>query len=142
MAEQWQIRRGTTAQNDSFTGAVGEITMDTDENEIRIHDGTTQGGKIIANKNYVDNSIETALAANVNAEIVGNLNINGSEVSNFGFRQNLVLSNVISFDTSGITSFEIVGSFTTPATFDSKGPWIIQGIKENTSSLVTVILVE
>ena len=29
MSKQWQIRRGTTAENDAFTGASGEITMDT-----------------------------------------------------------------------------------------------------------------
>ena len=46
MAKQWQIRRGTTAENDAFTGAIGEITMDTQKNQIRLHDGSTQGGKI------------------------------------------------------------------------------------------------
>lgn len=46
MSKQWQIRRGTTAENDSFIGAIGEITMDTQKNEIRLHDGLTQGGKI------------------------------------------------------------------------------------------------
>ena len=44
MSKQWQIRRGTTAENDSFTGAEGELTMDTDKNQIRLHDGATQGG--------------------------------------------------------------------------------------------------
>lgn len=44
MATQLQLRRGTTAENDVFTGAVGELTMDTDTNGIRIHDGTTVGG--------------------------------------------------------------------------------------------------
>lgn len=44
MSEQWQIRRGTTAENDGFTGAEGEITMDTDKKQLRVHDGSTQGG--------------------------------------------------------------------------------------------------
>lgn len=44
MSEQWQIRRGTTAENDGFTGAEGEITMDTDKKQLRVHDGQTQGG--------------------------------------------------------------------------------------------------
>jgi hypothetical protein len=44
MAKQWQIRRGTTAENDDFTGAIGELTMDTDTKGVRIHDGSTQGG--------------------------------------------------------------------------------------------------
>lgn len=44
MAIQLQIRRGTTVENDAFTGAPGELTMDTDTNGVRIHDGTTVGG--------------------------------------------------------------------------------------------------
>lgn len=44
MARQVQLRRGTTAENDVFTGAVGELTMNTDTNGLRIHDGTTTGG--------------------------------------------------------------------------------------------------
>jgi len=39
-----QFRRGTTAQNDAFTGAVGEISYDTENNTIRVHDGSTAGG--------------------------------------------------------------------------------------------------
>lgn len=44
MSKQWQIRRGTSAENNGFTGAQGELTMDTDKNQIRLHDGVTQGG--------------------------------------------------------------------------------------------------
>lgn len=50
MSKVLQIRRGTTAQNNAFTGAIGEITMDTDTKQIRIHDGQTQGGFVITNK--------------------------------------------------------------------------------------------
>lgn len=39
-----QFRRGTTAQNNAFTGAVGEITVDTDKKTIVLHDGSTAGG--------------------------------------------------------------------------------------------------
>lgn len=44
MATQLQVRRGTTTENNNFTGAVGEITMDTTKNGLRIHDGSTTGG--------------------------------------------------------------------------------------------------
>jgi hypothetical protein len=47
MSKQWQIRRGTAAENDIFTGAQGEVTMCTDTNELRVHDGVTPGGHII-----------------------------------------------------------------------------------------------
>lgn len=47
MSNQWQARRGTTAQNDAFTGASGEITYDTESQGLRIHDGTKQGGYLV-----------------------------------------------------------------------------------------------
>jgi hypothetical protein len=39
-----QFRRGTTAQNNAFTGAAGEMSIDTDNDSIRVHDGSTAGG--------------------------------------------------------------------------------------------------
>ncbi len=39
-----QFRRGTTAQNNSFTGSDGELSLDTDLYTIRVHDGITAGG--------------------------------------------------------------------------------------------------
>lgn len=44
VATQVKRRRGTTAENDAFTGAEGEITVDTEKHELRVHDGVTQGG--------------------------------------------------------------------------------------------------
>lgn len=44
MARQVQIIRGTTEQNDNFTGATGAMTYDTDTKGLRVHDGSTQGG--------------------------------------------------------------------------------------------------
>lgn len=44
MVTQVQFRRGTTAQHASFTGANGEITIDTDKETVVVHDGTTAGG--------------------------------------------------------------------------------------------------
>ena len=39
-----QLRRGTTAQNNAFTGAIGELSYDTQVDTIRVHDGSTAGG--------------------------------------------------------------------------------------------------
>lgn len=49
MSGQLQLRRGSTIENDAFTGVVGELTYDTVKKELRIHDGTTQGGKKVVN---------------------------------------------------------------------------------------------
>lgn len=50
MSRQIQIRRGTTAQHENFTGRIGEITMDTDAKTLRVHDGETVGGIPLARK--------------------------------------------------------------------------------------------
>lgn len=44
MSKQFQLRRGTTADNESFTGAEGELTLDTEKKQLHIHDGETAGG--------------------------------------------------------------------------------------------------
>lgn len=44
MARQVQFRRGTTAEHSTFTGAVGEVTVDTDKDVTVVHDGATAGG--------------------------------------------------------------------------------------------------
>ena len=44
MATQVQFRRGTTTQNNAFTGAIGEITYDTEIKTLRLHDGSNAGG--------------------------------------------------------------------------------------------------
>jgi hypothetical protein len=42
--KQVQWRRGTTAQHAGFTGAIGEVTVDTTLKTLRVHDGSTAGG--------------------------------------------------------------------------------------------------
>ena len=44
MARQVQLRRGTTTQHSTFTGAVGEVTVDTTKDTVVVHDGSTAGG--------------------------------------------------------------------------------------------------
>ena len=51
MATQVQFRRGTTTQNNAFTGAIGEITYDTEVKTLRLHDGSTAGGGAVVTIN-------------------------------------------------------------------------------------------
>lgn len=44
MAQQLQLRKGTTAQHAGFVGAIGEVTVDTTRKSLRVHDGVTAGG--------------------------------------------------------------------------------------------------
>jgi hypothetical protein len=63
MASQVQYRRGTNAQNAAFTGALAEITVDTTNGTLRVHDGITVGGSNIATVTYVTAQI-SALSSN------------------------------------------------------------------------------
>ena len=49
MATEVQFRRGTTAEHGSFTGAVGEVTVDTDKDTMVVHDNSQAGGYPMAN---------------------------------------------------------------------------------------------
>lgn len=49
MAKRIQLRRGTTAQHSSFTGVLGELTVDTDKKALVLHDGATAGGLVLPN---------------------------------------------------------------------------------------------
>lgn len=60
MATILQLRRGTTTQHSSFTGAVGEVTVDTTKDTVVVHDGTTAGGKPLATEAYVTSQLATA----------------------------------------------------------------------------------
>lgn len=53
MARVLQIRRGTTAQNDNFTGLPGELSFDTDTKTLRVHDGERLGGYALARADAV-----------------------------------------------------------------------------------------
>ena len=48
MALQIQLRRGTAAEHNTFTGANGEVTVDTTNKTLRVHDGVTVGGTMLA----------------------------------------------------------------------------------------------
>ena len=48
MAIQIQLRQGTTTEHNTFTGAVGEVTVDTTNKTLRVHDGATVGGTRLA----------------------------------------------------------------------------------------------
>jgi hypothetical protein len=58
-----QIRRGTTAQTASFTGALAELTVDTDQKTIVVHDGVTPGGTILSTRAFTQAAFDAANTA-------------------------------------------------------------------------------
>ena len=62
MSTQVQLRRGNTAQTGTFTGAVAEITVDTDKKTLVVHDGSTAGGIPLATQANVSSLVIQAAA--------------------------------------------------------------------------------
>jgi len=56
MSKQLKLRRGTTAQHSTFTGASGEVTVDTSKKTLVVHDGTTAGGAPLAKESQLTSS--------------------------------------------------------------------------------------
>jgi len=76
MSTQVQFRRGSSTQHNTFIGAVGEVTVDTTNNTLRVHDGVNAGGyptALSTNGTLVNPTItnytETAYTANSSTAI-------------------------------------------------------------------------
>ena len=83
MAKQLQLRRGTTSQHGSFTGAVGEVTVDTDKDTIVVHDGSLAGGVPLATEGWL--SSKPHIIPDVLYPAVAGKGIDGSTtVTSFG----------------------------------------------------------
>ena len=50
------LKRANTSVSSTYTGLIGEITIDTDLDTVRVHDGTTAGGHILANVTQINDS--------------------------------------------------------------------------------------
>ena len=125
MAKLLKLRRGTTSQHSSFTGAEGEVTIDTDKDVPVVHDGSTTGGRALAREDMSNvssasiagrlsnDSIATskiaagALPSDVtvtNANVVSNAAIAGTKVSpDFG-SQNISTTGTIGSSNITITN--------------------------------------
>jgi len=99
MSTQVQYRRGTGAQNDSFTGALAEITVDTTAWTLRVHDGVTAGGAgNLATVAYVDNAV-----GSLSADSISNGTSNVKVLSSGGnVAVNVGGSGIVTFAAAGI----------------------------------------
>ena len=57
MATQVQFRRGTTGQHSGFTGAVGEVTVDTEKKTVCIHDASQIGGFPLLREDFSNSNL-------------------------------------------------------------------------------------
>ena len=75
MATAIQRRRGTATQHSSFTGLAGEITIDTTNNTVIVHDGSTAGGHRLA----LQSEVQAAATGDITAIVAGSGLTGGAE---------------------------------------------------------------
>ena len=63
MADTLQLRGGSSSEQGAFTGASREVTVDTTLNTVRVHDGSTAGGHILAKASDITSSNSTLATA-------------------------------------------------------------------------------
>jgi len=67
MSKQVKLRRGTTSEHATFTGAVGEVTVDTTKDVAVVHDGVTAGGVPMAREDRPRGWVRTEVFNSVGA---------------------------------------------------------------------------
>ena len=76
MAKLLKLRRGTTSQHNTFTGAEGEVTIDTTKDTAVVHDGSTTGGSPLARED-MSNVSSSAIAGRLGADAIATTKIAG-----------------------------------------------------------------
>ena len=69
MAKLLKLRRGTTTQHASFTGAEGEVTVDITKDTAVVHDGSQAGGKPLARED-MSNVSSASIAGRLGADSI------------------------------------------------------------------------
>jgi len=102
---QVKLRRGTTAQHGSFTGAEGEVTVDTDKDTVVVHDGSTAGGHELRKKS------DTIAGSEIDNDAVDTAQIAANAVTSTEIAANAVTSTEIA--ANAVTSTEIAANAVT-----------------------------
>jgi len=81
MAKLLRLRRGTDTQHTTFTGAEGEVTVNTTNDSLHVHDGSTAGGTELAKADL----------SNVDGTLSNNLRFGDNIRATFGAGDDLKL---------------------------------------------------
>ena len=85
MAKLLKLRRGTTSDHNSFTGAEGEVTVDTTKDTLVVHDGSTQGGHPLAKASEAVATTGATFTGNVLIDNAQELRLGEADASGTNF---------------------------------------------------------
>lgn len=74
MADQLQLRGGTTAEHSTFTGALREVTVDTDKDTLVVHDNATVGGRPLMREDGSNSALSLGSASAPSIKFTGDPN--------------------------------------------------------------------
>jgi len=132
MAIQVQLRRGTAAQNNAFTGAIGEVSFDTTNNQLRVHDGSTAGGFKIGTGDFPTGTANVAL---------GNTALDSLDGSSPGGNNVAVGHNALTANTTASNNVAVgSGALATSTTATDNTAVGYQALNANTSGADNVAL--
>lgn len=124
MTTQIKRRRGTTTEHSTFTGAEGELTIDTTKDTVVVHDGSTAGGHPLAKESALTGKVDTAGDTMTGDLTVPNLitsgNVDGRDVSADGTKLDGIEAGADVTDTANVGAAGAV--MTTAATGQANMP--------------------
>ena len=100
MATQLQIRRGTNTQNAAFTGAEGELSANTTNDSVHVHDGSTAGGFELARADF--GNISTSATLTIATLNTTNLDLTNLEVTNIKAKDGTAAGSIA--DSTGVVT--------------------------------------
>jgi len=117
MSTQVQFRRGTTGETSGFTGAIGEVTVDTSKKTCVVHDGSTAGGFPLLRQDGINSALSSGSLASPALKFANSTNtgIYSPTTGSISLVNNGVAS--LTIDSAG--SVTVIGNLTVNGSFNS-----------------------
>jgi hypothetical protein len=131
MSTQVQFRRGTTIETASFTGAVGEVTVDTSKDTCVVHDGAKAGGYPLLREDGTNIALSLGTKTTCAIKFAGD---SGTGMYSPGLGQ-------LGFAVGGIDAIRIdsSGAITIPGNVSIAGGLTVAGAFNSTDNLALIV---
>ena len=142
MAIQIQLRQGTTTEHNTFTGAVGEVTVDTTKDTLVVHDGVTVGGTVLAKVSEVPSLVPQATEtvagkAKIATSAIAQAGVNDTDIITAKKLRDVAGNAIKPRSWSNVTASRIADTWYTNTTGNDIGVFVSRS-RVNTYASITV----